>query len=476
MNKNSFYITGTIFYPNAKLHIGHAYTITVCDIINRYRKLKGEDTYFLTGSDENTGKVIKAASEANQSTEDFLTGITEGFKKLYTDLDIVYDEFTRTTDKKKHWPAAIKLWNKLVESGDIYKSVYSGLYCSSCEAFYTEKDLIEGKCPYHHIVPEKIEEENYFFKLSKYNNEIKKKIESNEFEIIPTSRRNEILALLERGLEDVSFSRPIKNVPHGIPVPGDPEQVIYVWCDALVSYISGIGYGTDEEKFKKLWPADVHVIGKDILRFHAAIWPAMLYSAGLPLPKKLLVHGFITSQGKKMSKSLGNVVDPYDLINEFGSEAVRYFLARKISIFEDGDLTYESFKDAYNGDLANGLGNLASRILTLSEKYLDKCPEIPEHSIPQEFKDYLNKFEINKATNFIWKEIGELDKFIQETEPFKIVKVDKDKGQELISNMVLRLYTIARMLNPIMPETNLTLKKLIRENKKPEKPLFPRKD
>ena len=448
----------------------------MCDIINRYHRLKGENTCFLTGADENTGKVIKAAEAIGQSTEDFLTGITEGFKKLFSDLNISYDEFTRSTDKKKHWPAAIKLWNKLVESDDIYSATYSGFYCSSCEAFYTEKDLVDDKCPYHFILPEKIEEQNYFFRLSKYTNAIKEKVDNNEFEIIPSSRRNEILALLERGLEDVSFSRPIKNVPHGIPVPEDPGQVIYVWCDALVSYISGIGYGTDEEKFNKFWPADVHVIGKDILRFHAAIWPAMLMSADLPLPKKLLVHGLITSQGKKMSKSLGNVIDPYDLINKFGSEAVRYFLAREIPIFEDGDLTLERFKEAYNANLANGLGNLASRILTLSEKYLDKCPEIPEKFDFAKYFNFFEKFDIKQVADYVWNKIGELDKFIQEREPFKVVKVDEKRGKELISSMVVYLYEIAQMLSPIMPETSEIIKKLIKENKKPDNWLFPRKD
>ena len=476
LDKKNFYITGTIFYPNDKLHIGHAYTTTVCDILNRYHKLKGENTCFLTGSDENTGKVTKAAMEAGQSTEDFLKGITEGFKKLYVDLNISYDEFTRTTDKKNHWPAAIKLWNKLVESGDIYPSVYSGLYCSSCEAFYTEKDLVDGKCPYHFIVPEKIEEKNYFFRLSKYTDRIKKKIENNEFEVVPDSRKNEILALLKRGLDDISFSRPIKNVLHGIPVPGDPEQVIYVWCDALVSYISGIGYGTDEKKFNKFWPADVHVIGKDILRFHAAIWPAMLLSAGLPLPKKLLVHGFITSQGKKMSKSIGNVVDPYDLINEFGSEAVRYYLAREISPFEDGDLTIEKFKEAYNANLANGLGNLTSRIMKMATTYLTDWPEIPQSSSPKEFYDFLDSFEINKATNFIWEEIGALDQKIQDEKPFTLIKTDPEKAKECISDLVLRLYGVARMLKSVLPETSQNIKDLIRNKKMPEKPLFLRKD
>ncbi len=476
MTKKPFYITSTIFYPNAKLHLGHAYTMTVCDIINRSHKLQGEETFFVTGADENTGKVIKAAEEVGQSTEDFLDGITDGFKKLYSDLGIEYNEFTRSTDHVRHWPAAIKLWNKLVESGDIYPSTYSGLYCPSCEAFYTEKDLVDGKCPYHFIVPEKIEEQNYFFKLSKYTNDIKQKIESGELEVIPQSRKNEILALLERGLEDVSFSRPLKNVPHGIPVPNDPDQVMYVWCDALVSYISGVGYGTDEERYNKYWPADVHVIGKDILRFHAAIWPAMLMSAGLPLPKKLLVHGLITSQGKKMSKSLGNVVDPYELINGFGYEAVRYFLAREIPIFDDGDLTLDRFKDSYNSGLANGLGNLVSRVMKMAESNLDEHVLISEHEDMPAYLELLNSFEIGRAVDYIWSEIGAMDLYIQDNQPFKVIKTDKEAGQKMISELVVRLYSVARMLNPILPETSSKIKSLIKENKSPETPLFLRKD
>jgi methionyl-tRNA synthetase len=471
----SFYITTPIFYPNAKLHMGHAYVVTICDILARYHKLAGEDTYFLTGSDENTGKILKELD--GKTTEEYLSGLVTNFKSLYKSLDISYDQFIQTSDKARHWPGAIAMWNKLVEAGDIYKSKYTGLYCLGCETFYTEKDLVGGKCPVHLSVPEKIEEENYFFKLSKYTEILKVKIESGEIAIVPETRRNEILALLSRGLDDVSFSRPIKNVPHGIPVPGDPEQVIYVWCDALVNYISALGYGTpDTTLFDKFWPADVHVVGKDIIRFHCCLWPAMLLSAGLPLPKTILVHGLITSGGHKMSKSLGNVIDPIDLINEYGGEAVRYFLAREISVFEDGDMTLERFKDSYNSGLANGLGNLASRILTLSQKYLDKCPEIPEKTDFTEYFALYDSFEINKATNLIWDKIAELDKFIQETEPFKVVKVDEAKGKKLITKMVLDLYTIARMLNPIMPETNVTLKKLIRENKKPETPLFMRKD
>lgn len=458
--------------------MGHAYTTTICDVLARYHKLIGDETYLLTGSDENTQKMVDAAAKEGKEPLEFLSGIVENFKNLYVDLGISYDQFIRTTDQKAHWPGAALLWQKMVASGDIYKKEYEGLYCVGHEAFVTEKDLVDGKCPDHGTEPQFLKEENYFFRLSKYTGAIKEKIESGEMRVLPESRKNEILALLERGLEDVSFSRPRKkDWPEGlgIPVPGDDSQMMYVWCDALSNYITALGFGRDDDLYKKFWPG-IHVIGKDILRFHAAIWPAMLLSAGLPLPRTILVHGFITSGGKKMSKSLGNVIDPTELIKDYGAEAVRYYLARHISPFEDGDLTPESFKDAYNANLANGLGNLASRILTLSEKYLDKAPSIPEQSDFTEYFKFYDSFEINKAMDYVWNEVSSLDRFIQETEPFRVVKSDVEKGKELISEMVLRLYRIARMLNPVMPETNVTLKKLIKENKKPEKPLFARKD
>lgn len=474
----TFYITTPIFYPNAKLHMGHAYVVTLCDILARYHRLIEDDTYFLTGSDENTGKILKSLENKNVQT--YLDNLSENFKNLYKQLNISNDQFIRTSDKENHWPGAIALWNKLVEEGDIYKSKYEGLYCVGCETFYTEKDLVDGKCSIHLTEPEKVEEENYFFKLSKYTNIIKDKIEKDEFKIVPETRKNEILALLERGLEDVSFSRPKKNVPHGIPVPGDPEQVIYVWCDALVNYISALGYGRSDELYKKFWPG-IHVIGKDILRFHAAIWPAMLLSAKLPLPRGLLVHGMITSGGHKMSKSLGNIIDPQDLINEFGADAVRYYLAHHISPFEDGDMTMERFKDAYNANLANGLGNLVSRIMKMAQDNIERLDnteieKLEKAEIPAEFFEQLENFEINKACDFVWDKVGEMDKFIQENQPFKIVKTDKETGQKMIYDLVARLHLVARMLSPILPETSAKIKSLIKENKTPEKPLFARKN
>ena len=331
---SKFYITTPIFYPNANLHLGHAYTTTICDILARYHRLAGDKTYLLTGSDENTEKVVRSAKSVGKETKEYLDEITANFKGLFSKLEISYDQFIRTTDEVNHYPGAIELWNRIVKNGDLEKRSYKGLYCVGHEAFITEKDLMDGKCPDHNEAPEVLEEENWFFKLSKYTGVIKEKILSNEFKIVPESRRNEILAQLDRGLEDVSFSRPASKVSVGIPVPNDPSQKIYVWCDALSNYITALGFGRKEDGlYKEFWPADVQVIGKDILRFHAAIWPAMLLSAGLPLPKTLLVHGFITSGGKKMSKSLGNVIDPIELINEYGAEAVRYYLVLHISPF-----------------------------------------------------------------------------------------------------------------------------------------------
>jgi methionyl-tRNA synthetase len=481
--QKSFYITTPIYYPNANLHMGHAYTTTICDILARYhRDVLKEDTYFLTGSDENTEKMVRTAATAGMKTDVYLNDVVEKFKELFKTLNISYDQFIRTSDEKVHWPGVTEMWKRLVEAGDIEKRSYEGLYCVGHEAFITEKELVNGKCPDHDEVPQKIKEENYFFKLSKYTDTIKEKIVSGEFEIIPQTRKNEILAQLERGLEDVSFSRPAEKMSVGVPVPGDPTQKIYVWCDALTNYISALGFGQkNDELFKKFWPANAQVIGKDILRFHAAIWPGMLLSAGIKLPKRLLVHGFITSEGKKMSKSLGNVIDPNILINDYGVEAVRYYLARHVSSFEDSDLTYESFKEAYNAGLANGLGNLVSRIMKMAETNLEEPVEDMEkyHLKDGFYKDFyesMDSFEIQKTLNIIWVRIAAIDFKIQHTEPFKEIKIDREKGINIIKDLVRELYTIAYMLEPILPETSQKIMELVKSNKSPSEPLFLRKD
>jgi len=479
MAEKRFYITTPIFYPNAKLHMGHAYTTVISDILARHHRLLGEKTHFLTGSDENTQKMVDAAGKEGKEPLVFLDGIVENFKTLYQNLDISYDQFIRTTDQKIHWPGAVLLWENIKASGDLYEKEYEGLYCTGHEAFLTPKDFVDGKCPDHGTAPEMVREKNYFFKLSKYTDILKEKIESDELRIIPQTRKKEILSFISEGLEDISFSRlRRKDWPSGlgIGVPGDDSQVMYVWCDALSNYATAVGYGRDETMFKTWWPADVHVIGKDILRFHAAIWPAILLSAGLPLPKSLLVHGFITSGGKKMSKSLGNVIDPLKLIEEYGSEAVRYFLS-KLSTFEDGDLTPEAIKETYNADLANGLGNLVSRIMKMTTDHkVDLSPEQKAVSYQDvAVGNLLKNFNIAGELSEIWTEIASIDEKIQKDEPFKTIKTEPERARKDLYAILERLFNVALRLEPYMPETSKRIIEAIKTNKKPEN-LFPRKD
>ena len=408
--------------------------------------------------------------------KDFVNENSGKFAELTKKLDISNNNFIRTSDRERHWPGAQLLWKKLVEAGDIYKGKYSGYYCVGCEAYVTEKDLIDGKCPYHFKEPEKIEEENYFFKLSRYVDEIKNKIESGELKILPESRKNEILGMIKEGVGDISFSRPKEKLSDwGVPVPDDESQLMYVWCDALANYISALGYGSNnEDNLKKFWPADLHIIGKDILRFHALIWPAMLMSAKLLLPKTIFVHGFILSNGKRMSKTLGNVIDPFYLAEKYGVDATRYYLLREITPFEDGDITEEKFKEAYNANLANGLGNLTARIMKMSEQYLDnKELRIKNYELPNDFKNLMDNFGLNKAMDLIWEKISELDLHIQKTEPFKLIKTDEKKAKEILVELVLGLQNIALMLKPFLPQASEKILKSIELNKMPET-LFPR--
>jgi methionyl-tRNA synthetase len=480
---SKFYITSPIFYPNAILHVGHSYTMTVGDVLARYHRSLGEEVFFLAGSDENAGKVVKAAHASEKTITQFLDDINARFIDHHQKLDISYDDYIRTTDTKRHWPGAKLMWEKLIDAKDIYKASYSGLYCPQCEAFYKEKELVDGKCPLHLIVLQELKEENYFFRLSKYTEPLKEKIKSGELEILPQTRKNEILSLLESGLEDVSFSRPTSTVPHGIPVPGDKHQVMYVWCDALTSYLTAVGFGRDEVMAGKWWPADVHLIGKDILRFHAAIWPAMLLSAGLPLPKRVIAHGYLLTGGHKMSKSLGNVLDPMELINEFGADTLRYYLLRKIPSFEDGTITKELIKEAYNGDLANGLGNLVSRIMKLMTTYeIETALLSPAEIWAKEgnpVKLALDEFDTRKAIDYIWAKIGTLDVEIQESKPWELLKSEqpreRQKGFDVMVKFYKDLWWITVMLEPFLPDTH---KRIVHSLKNPKLAftLFPRKD
>lgn len=476
---NKFYITTAIDYTNASPHLGHALEKVQADAIARYQRilLSGDNVHFLTGTDEHGIKIVRSAEVAGKDVRNFADENFSKFKKLANDLDISNDDFIRTSDKERHWPGAQLLWKKLEEAGDIYKSKYKGYYCVGCEAYVTERDLVGGKCPAHNQEPEAIEEENYFFRLSKYADKIESIIKNEELKIFPESRKNEVLAMIGKGIEDISFSRPAEKLKGwGVPVPNNESQLMYVWCDALANYISALGYGSsDDGSFKKFWPADLHVVGKDILRFHAVIWPAMLLSAGLELPKALFVHGHILSGGKKMSKTLGNIIDPFDLINEYGADAVRYYLLREILPFDDGDITLEKFKEAYNANLANGLGNLVSRVMKMSEQYLSNRERVTRNEkMLDGFKEFMDNFELNKAMDLIWRKISELDLKIQETQPFKLIKTDEKKAKEILMELVAGLQNIALMLKPFLPQTSEKIFNAIKANKMPE-PLFLRK-
>jgi len=475
-----FYIPTSIVYTNQKPHIGFALEVIQADVLARYHSLLGEEIFFLTGTDENGMKNVEAAKEAGKTPKDFTEEIVKKVKGLKEVLNLSNSDFIRTTDKKRHWPVVKKVWLKLKENGDIYKKKYKGLYCVGCEAFIKEKDLVDGKCPVHKRIPEVIEEENYFFRLSKYQNQLEKIIRAEKIKIIPEARKNELLSFITQGLEDVSCSRSREKLEWGIPVPDDKTQLIYVWLEALVNYLSALDYATDGDKFKKFWPPDVHCIGKDIfVRFHGSLWLAMLLSLGLPLPKTIFVHGFITVGGQKMSKSLGNVVDPFELVNKYGTDAVRYFLLREIPPTEDGDFTYQKFEGRYNSDLASGLGNLVARVITVAENLKSQISSLEsayqnstfKKEIDNTWKKYekaLDEFKFNEALISIWDLISFCDRDIEKERPWK----ESERQKEVISDLLFAINEIAKLLEPFLPETSKKIFGQLRTKK--IKPLFPR--
>ena len=481
MKQNSFYITTTLPYVNSDPHIGFAMEIIRADTVARAKELQDFEVFFNTGTDEHGQKIFQAAEKAGTDVQIYVDQYAEKFKGLKELLNISENvHFVRTTDAH-HIKATQEFWKRCNDNGFIYKKNYQAKYCVGCELNKNDSELNEeGQCPLHpNNKIQLIDEENYFFKFSIFQKPLLEFYEKNPDFVIPNFRFNEIKSFVSAGLEDFSISRLKSKMSWGVEVPGDSEHVMYVWFDALVNYISTLNWPEDKNNFEKFWTngTPTQYAGKDNLRQQSAMWQAMLMAAGLPNSHQIVIDGFITGEGGiKMSKSLGNTVNPVDIVGEYGTDALRYFLLREVSSFEDSPFTMERFKDAYNSGLANGLGNLASRTLALSEKYLEKCPEIPEESDFSYYFNFFDKFDIKQAVDYIWNEVGELDKFIQETEPFKVVKIDEKKGKELISDMVVRLYRIARMLNPIMPETHITLKKLIQENKKPTRPLFLRKE
>ena len=454
-----FYISSSIVYTNRNPHIGFALEIIQADVIARYHRILGEEVLFLTGTDENGMKNVQAAKKVGKTPKDFTEEISKRVRGLTKILNLSNDDFIRTTDKRRHWPTVEKIWLKLKENGDIYKKKYKGLYCVGCEAFIKEKDLINGKCPIHKKVPEVIEEENYFFRLSKYQKQLNRIIRTEVIKIIPEARKNELLNFINQGLEDISCSRSREKLKWGIPVPDDKTQTVYVWLDAILNYLSAVDYVTDGDKFKKFWPPDVHCIGKDIfIRFHGSLWPAILLSLGLELPKAIFVHGFITVNGQKMSKSLGNVVDPFELVEKYGTDSVRYFLLREISSIEDGDYTRQKFEQRYNTDLANGLGNLLARVTTLGAKLKIKNEKlkITEQNSKiiektwQKYKNSLEEFKFNEALAEIWRLISFCDRYIEKERPWE----KSDNQLSVIGDLLIALSNIAQILKPFLPETS----------------------
>ncbi len=478
---NNFYITTTLPYVNAPAHMGHALEMVRADVIARYKKLIGFDVFFNTGTDEHGQKIYNKALEVGQTPQEYADFYANKFKELLKLLGMLDEvNFIRTTDES-HIKSAQAFWELCDKNGYIYKKNYQIKYCIGCELEKTDSDLVDGKCPDHpNRELELRDEENYFFKFSEFQKPLLDYYDQNSTFVIPESRFHEIRNFVSAGLTDFSISRLKEKMPWGIEVPGDAEQVMYVWFDALVNYVSAIGWPDDMEKFNK-WQVKtggmVQYCGKDNLRQQTAMWQAMLMAAGLLNSKTVVIDGFVTGAGgMKMSKSLGNGIDPVELIQTYGTDAMRYYVTRELSPFEDSPMTREMFKEAYNANLANGLGNLVSRVMKMAETNLSEPVTIPEKTIPQEFFDLLEKFEIQKATDLIWQKIAEADKMIQDTAPFKLVKTDKEKGVEIIKDLIIRLYTIGRMLNPILPETSQKIKDLVKANKSPETPLFLRKD
>lgn len=476
-----FYITTAIPYVNGKPHIGHSLEYFQADTIRRLHRLFGEDTLLLSGADENALKNVQAAEKEGIPVQEFLDKSSQIWKNAYESLNVHLDVFQRGSDTKKHWPGVQKLWELCNNNGDIYKKSYTGLYCIGCESFKTEKELIDGLCPEHQKKPEEVTEENYFFKLSKYQQKLLKLIESNEIKITPDNKREEALSFIKQGLEDFSISRSKKRSRGvGVPVPGDDNQVMYVWFDALNIYMTGVGFGWNEDMWKKWWPADLHVIGKDINRFHTIYWPAMLLSSKLPLPKGILIHGFVYTKGEKMSKSIGNVIDPFELIKQYGIEPIRYFMLSQIPINSDGDFTIERFHEVYNADLANGLGNLIARVAKLCEtidyKEMGSVNRINEHVIEDnDYSKALKEYKFNEALSFIWKKITLLDQFINQEKPWALIKTNSQKAQAILAHCVDQIQEIALLLAPFLPQTS---NKILEQFKGPNivsgKPLFPR--
>lgn len=461
---SKYYVTTSIPYVNGEPHLGHAMEFVMADVLARAARARGETVLFSTGTDEHGGKIAEKAADMKIAPQELADQMSQKFRDLAIALEVKPDRFIRTTDKG-HEQRSQLIWKALEH--DIYKNKYVGWYCTGDEEFFTETVVKENKgvCPDHNRPYEKIEEENYFFRLSKYADQIKAAITDGSFEVIPASRRNEILSLIHSGLDDISISRPKDKIDWGIPVPGDKTQVMYVWFEALLNYITVLGY-PEHDDFKQYWPANVQVVGKGILRFHAAIWPGILLALGLPLAKQLYVHGYVTVDSKKMSKSLGNSVSPYDVINKYGADAFRYYFLRHVPSYEDGDFSWEAFEAAYNSELANELGNAAQRTAAMIIKYqegiIGVVPE-PGHDTGA-YSEAVAQCRFDRALDSVWEQVRGLNQLIDTEKPWEIAKTDdNDHLREVLAGFVGDLLQIATLLEPFLPSTAAKIQGLFRE-------------
>jgi methionyl-tRNA synthetase len=470
-NQN-YHLTTAIPYVNGRPHLGHVLEWFQADAIAQFQKLQGKTVSFTSGADENSLKNVQAAEKAGKEVQDWLDEYAGIFRDAYKTFGIELTGFGRGSDQQNHWPGVQELWNRCFAADKIYKKSYQGLYCVGCEMFYTEDELADGKCPEHLTVPELIKEENYFFKLSDFQEEIEKLISSDELLIVSDQFKNEMLGFVRAGLEDFSVSRSTQRARGiGVPVPNDDSQVMYVWFDALTIYMTAIGWGYDQEKWEQFWPADVHVIGKGINRFHSVYWIGMLLAAGIDLPKAISVHGYITADGQKMSKSLGNVIDPFELVEKYPLETVRYYLLKYIPTHSDGDFSYEKFEELYTADLANGIGNLCSRVAKMAEKADLAGTQKPTAPSP-EFSAFFDRFEVSDATQWIIDLVSTTDQYLSETTPWKL---EGEEQKQVLTKAIENIVQIAYHLQVIMPNTGKEiLEHFTAEKITALKPLFPR--